>query len=83
MPIINFGRLNLPLKAKKITKNVMAEFQAAVTPTFRPSKSTKCGSTWRSFELRIFYFSKNYLTTSTFCWSERTEFVVFLDKYKV
>ena len=43
MPIINFGRLNLPLKAKKITKNVMAEFQVAVTPILRPSKATKCG----------------------------------------
>ena len=38
---------------------------------------------WRSFELWVFNFSKNYLTTSTICGSERTEFVVFLEKSKV
>ena len=37
----------------------------------------------RSLELRIFNFLQNYLTTSTICRSERTAFIVFLEKSKV
>ena len=38
---------------------------------------------WRSLELRICNFLIKHLTTSTICRSERTAFVVFLEKSKV
>ena len=37
MPLIDFGRLNLPLKAKYL----MAKFHAAVMPTLRLNKATR------------------------------------------
>ena len=38
---------------------------------------------WRTLELLICNFLKNYLIKSTICRSERTAFVVFLEESKV
>ena len=79
MPLIDFGRLNLPIKAKfckkchvRIPCSCIAKIEAR-----------QIHELWRSLELRICNFLKNYLTTSTICTSERTAFVVFLEKYKL
>ena len=77
--LIDFGRLNLPIIAKfhkkicgKIPCGSMAKIEAG-----------QIHKLWRSLELRICNFLKNHLTTSAICRSERTAFVVFLEKSKV
>ena len=78
-PIIDFGRLNLPIKAKfhkKSCGGIPCSCRAKI-------EAGQIHKMWRSLELRICNFLKNYLTTSTICRSERTAFVVFLEKSKV
>ena len=78
-PIIDFGRLNLPIKAKfhkKSCGRIPCSCWAKI-------EAWQIHKLWRSLELRICNFLKNYLTTSTICMSERTAFVVFLEKSKV
>ena len=53
MPLIEFGRLNLPMKAKIHKKNLIAELYAAVEPKFRPSKTSNFGGP-ESCEFAIF-----------------------------
>ena len=78
-PLIDFGWLNLPIKSKFHKKchvwipcSCIAKIEAGQIHELR-----------RSLEQRICNFLKNYLTTSTICRSERTAFVVFLEKSKV
>ena len=76
---IYFGRLNLPIKAKfhkKSCGRIPCSCWAKI-------EAWQIHKLWRSLELRICNFLKNYLTTSTICMSERTAFVVFLEKSKV
>ena len=78
-PIIDFGRLNLLIKAKfhkKSCGRIPCSCWAKI-------EAWQIHKLWRSLELRICNFLKNYLTTSTICMSERTAFVVFLEKSKV
>ena len=51
-PLIDFGRLNLPIKAK-CYKKIVAKVHAAVEPKLRPGKSTNCGGPLSS-EFAIF-----------------------------
>ena len=55
--IIDFGLLNLPIKAKFLKNNLVAEFHAAVTPKLSLRKSTN----------RISNILKNNSTASTIC----------------
>ena len=76
---IDFGRLNLPIIAK-IHKKSCSRIACSCSSKIEAGQIHKL---WRSLELRICNFLKNYLTTSTICMSERTAFVVFLEKSKV
>ena len=78
-PLIDFGRLNLPIKAKfhkKSCGGIPCSCRAKI-------EAELIHKLWRSLELRISKFLENYLTTSTISRSERTAFVVFLEKSKV
>ena len=77
--LIYFGPLNLPIKAKfhkKSCDGIPCSCSAKI-------EAEQIHKLWRSIELRICNFLKNYLTTSTICRSERTAFVVFLGNFKV
>ena len=65
----------------KFIKNLMTELNAAVTK-LRLSKPTNYESHLSYTNLQISH-PKKYLTTSSFCRSERTAFVIFLEKSKV
>ena len=78
-PLIHFGRLNLPIKVKFHKKSgggIPCSCSAKI-------EAEQIHKLWRSVELQIYNFLKNYLTASTICMSERTAFVVFLEKSKV
>ena len=78
-PLIDFGRLNLPINAKfhkKSCDRIPCSCKAKIEAEQNHKK-------WRSLELRICNFLKNYLITSTICRSERTAFVVILERFKV
>ena len=78
-PLIDFGRLNSPIKAKfhkKSCDRIPCSCKAKI-------EAEQIHKKWRSLELRICNFLRNYLTTSTICRSEMTAFVVFLEKCKV
>ena len=78
-PLIGFSRLNLPIKAKFHKKScgwIPCSCKAKI-------EAEQIHKKWRSLELWICNFLKNYLITSTICWSEKTAFIVFLKKSKV
>ena len=77
--LIDFGRLNLPIIAK-FHKKIYIRNPCGCRAKIEAGQIHKL---WRSLELRICNFFKNHLTTSTICRSERSAFVVFLEKSKV
>ena len=71
--------LNLPIEAKfhkKSCDRIPCSCSAKI-------EAEKIHKLWRSLEMWVFNFLKNYLTASNICRPERTAFIVFLEKSKV